>query len=553
MKNKKNRFFELLILISFFCFSCTKYKSSDIILQIGQYKLSVSEYEKFKNTNNEKLSIKQLGEKLINDGYILAYSIDNSYDTINILSKKLEYAVYNYASKVDGFVWNKIVKPNLTIKPDIIKDANNKRSFEYSLEILYYPNKESVSRFINPNVKIESEKDFYLLKESASIAKEVGFFQIRDRYPFHPLGAYTNNIINLKKGAVFGPLETLSGYYVVHIAGVEKTKEQSYDETKSEIEKILTQTLTEKYIWESQTEIFSKANVKYNQDAISEFASNYNEAKREWTGKNTNTELMKYVFQKSVRSYTVADLLEYIRCAPITYGSMSDKNVIKECLQNYIQYVYLYDEAKALQINTDEDFLLFKKQYQEKLFIQYYNEQKIAPNAIASDSECKAYYNENIDKFKKFESAIVSVFKFNNYPSASAARPYITNQFKEKTININSKLTEIAGLISVKKNLEIHLSDTAHNGIVIHTISDLNEGDLSFPLTINEEFWDVYLTSKRGNDLMPFKYAQIEIKEILFSEKYRKIHELLVAELKTKYALKINHLEDYNHEARKSR
>lgn len=75
--------------------SCSGYKSNDTLLQIGDYKLTVADYEYMRNENDKraKLTDADLEKKIINDGYLCAYALDNNYDTIVSLKKKLDYDI----------------------------------------------------------------------------------------------------------------------------------------------------------------------------------------------------------------------------------------------------------------------------------------------------------------------------------------------------------------------------------------------------------------------------------------------------------------------------
>jgi len=95
----------LLIITSL---GCNTNSVEDTVLQIGGYKLTTTELElKRQNDRYKPLGKQELEDRLIEEGCILAFALDNKYDTITTLNKLLEYASKSFAARVDGFVWNK--------------------------------------------------------------------------------------------------------------------------------------------------------------------------------------------------------------------------------------------------------------------------------------------------------------------------------------------------------------------------------------------------------------------------------------------------------------
>jgi parvulin-like peptidyl-prolyl isomerase len=515
-------------------------------LQTGSFKYTVADFELLKSRFKHMPVNTQLENELTDNAYILAYAIENRFDTISFLSKKLMYGTRLYSSEKDGYVWNRKIKPLLTVSSRDIKDVCDKRTTEYTFEAVFFPNATSLTKFLTPGFKIETEKEFDAIKQRVSPTSEINFVNFRGSYPFYPLGIYTDKIFNAKKGDVWGPLETLNGYYVVHVANIESIKQPAYEEKKATIEKELIDGLTEKYIWERRKEVLSKANPKMYDSAITEMASKCIVKKREWPGIDKDMVLMDYKFQGKSHSYSAADFIEFTHCEPIFFGSLTDANDVKEMLKNFLMDIYLFDEAKKMNAETDKEFLLFKKYYQNKLFVQYYYEQHIIPQSEVTAEEVLRHYNENRDNLKKFETAIVSIYKFKDSQSAIGGLGKIMEHYQQNIANSLSKTAIPEKLSSVAENVEIRLSDTTNNLFLINAISNANTGQVLMPLEINGEFWIVYISQKNGNALFPYKYAKVEIERMLSEKRTKKTYDYLLAKLKAKYPLEVNHLKEYN-------
>jgi len=121
---------------------CQMKPADEVVLEIGGYMLRSTELDYLTAIDTYKaLSPTQLQDRLLEEGKILAYAIDQKYDTITILQKQLHYASRYYASKVNGYVWNKKVKPLLHIGENDIQKVfldrypdhhSNARADDYS-------------------------------------------------------------------------------------------------------------------------------------------------------------------------------------------------------------------------------------------------------------------------------------------------------------------------------------------------------------------------------------------------------------------------------------
>src|SRR5690606_25800008 len=89
-------FFIILLFIS-----CADNQKQSVVLEIGKYVLTASDFKAIiKGESYKLLNSGELERKLIEEGRILAYAKDNRFDTIGILKKQLVYAERYYASKV---------------------------------------------------------------------------------------------------------------------------------------------------------------------------------------------------------------------------------------------------------------------------------------------------------------------------------------------------------------------------------------------------------------------------------------------------------------------
>lgn len=109
------QFVKTLVFLAVIVYGCNNpVDKQDTLLKIGAYTLSAADYTLVRNgVQYKNLDDEQLQDRLVAEGRILAYALEHRFDTIDLLEKQLLYAMRYYASSVDGYVWDKKVKPLL--------------------------------------------------------------------------------------------------------------------------------------------------------------------------------------------------------------------------------------------------------------------------------------------------------------------------------------------------------------------------------------------------------------------------------------------------------
>lgn len=562
---KKNRI-KLLLPLVMLLIGCVK--DNNILLQAGKYTFTKLDYTLLNvRTNNEYTNPQQL-DKLIDNAYILAFALDNRYDTIKILSKKLFYGMRLYSAEVNGYVWNKKVKPYLKISDEELKTAYKKRSVQYTFESIFFPDASTMEKYIKAGSNIKNEKDFLDLKKRLAKTKEITCSTFTSIYPFNQLSAYSEQIIKAKKGEVFQPIAASRGNYILRIVDIQNANQRTFAEEKPFIEKQLLNMLSEKYIKEREKEIVNKARPVIYDKEILYMTSRFDSKTRQWSDVNNNRVLMNYQFEGKTQFFTAGDLKEYLACIPLFIGSPSKAIDMKRLLYSFLMDIYLYDEAKKMNAETDEEFIAFKRYYQNKLFVRYCNEQYVSPKMKVTYAEVQRYYDENKRSLNGFESATVSIYKFND--EQSAFNGYVTiknltgkdNQNQGTPVALSNfnhpnkqnqsfagdgtqQLSNLPGIKSVSSAVLINAADTTFDANLIIAINQSTVGQTLMPLKIKDEFYVAIIKNKIGIATLPFKYAKNILEKMLPQKKAMEVHDSLIKVLKAKYPLKTNNLKEY--------
>lgn len=546
----KNKFMKIILLILFMLIGigCSQYKKDDILLQIGNYKLTVEDYEFARNSDKyNKKSNEYLCDLLAEEGQIIAFALEHKYDTIEILNKQLDYAMSYYASKVDGYVWNKKVKPLLKVPEDDVQEAYHMRSYEYKLNLIYFSDEVALQKFYRNDRPLMSENDFLSVQAKTSSDLSVKSYSCFMYYPFCPFELYASEILEAKIGDVLGPVETLNGYYMIHVESIKKVLSKSYEQEKDVIRQELLNSLKGKYIWESQQQIIHDTNPKIYEDAINKVASTVNIEEQEWLGLNRDLILMEYNLGETHQYYTVADLIEFIHCQPMFSGSLSRPDDIRKMLKTYLINISLFAKAQQMKMEDDKEFQDFKRRCQYNILLYYYKQKNVYPKILIQDRAIKDYYQKHQDDLRCFESASIISYSFKDLDDALKGRMQVLSELgKLKDVEI---VKEENNLFAKIEKVDIEVKNNNNDKSLIDLISRLNIGQLSTPFKVGNEYRVIQLSSKCGIVTKPFEYAKDEIKQILSSIKEQEIVFQQVQELKTLYPLIINRIEEYSKEA----
>src|SRR5690606_40646869 len=124
------------------------------------------------------------------------------------------YASRTYASRVDGFVWNKKVKPLLQIGEEQLRKAYAQMGNEYIFEIVELADSSLLQRHACLLANFE------LLRDRALTDKSLGVFTVRTQFPYSPFDRYAEQISNANQGDIVGPFETQDGYFLAQVISV---------------------------------------------------------------------------------------------------------------------------------------------------------------------------------------------------------------------------------------------------------------------------------------------------------------------------------------------
>jgi len=527
--------------------SCSGYKSNDTLLQIGDYKLTVVDYEYMRTENDKraKLSDADLEKKIIDEGYVCAYALDAKYDTIPFLKKKLDYAIRYYSASQDGYMWNKKYKSRVVTSESQLQDAYEKQKQEYNIEFINFPNKELLDKYFSSNLTIQSSSDFISIKSKIDSKSGIYSNSIYQRYPFNLPGLDYNKVAQSKQGDAWGPVQTPEGYFIYCLVNVRNTFKVPYNNIKPNLQKLLEHQLAQKYNNELHKEILQKTKPEMFDDVINYMLTACDMKARKWKNVDKSRVLMNYSIDGEIKTFTIADFIEFVENEPLFFGSLSQLSGIKGMLESNIFDIYLYNEALKIDMLKDPEFGTFKKNRQFKIYTQYYKETKVKPMVVVTDSESRKFYNQNKEKFKASGSYEVLIYKFKDIQTANNCMLPIGVRYAQKTVP--QEIQDRAKSIKIPEPTPstFNINDKTCPVNVKSSLARLKPGQVSMPIQVNNEYWIIYIKSKGDLILLPYEDVKTEIAAMLPETLINQILEQQINKLKLYYKIKTNKIDKY--------
>ncbi|ADQ80901.1 hypothetical protein Palpr_2772 [Paludibacter propionicigenes WB4] len=527
--------------------SCTGYGSNDTLLQIGDYKVTVADYEYMRNENNEryKLTDADLKKKIIDEGYINAYALENKYDTIASLKTRLDYAIRFYAAVQDGYMWNKKYKQALVVSETQLREAYEKQKLEYNIEFILFPDKGLLDKYCSSHSAGLSSSDFNSIKSRIGSKSGVYSSSTYQRYPFNLPGLDYDKLIQCKKGDVWGPVQTPEGYFIYRMVESRNTFKVPYNTLKPNLQKILEHKLAQKYDNERKKEVLQKAKPVMSDETINYMLSVCDMKARKWNYVDRSKVLMNYSLDGKTKAFTIADFIGFVENEPLFFGSLTQLSGIKGMLESNILDIYLYSEALKIGMLNDPEFLTFKRNRQFKIYTQHYKETNVIPKVVVTEAESRKFYNQNIDKFKTFGSCEVLIYKFKDSQTAGNSMPPIAVRYTQKPVP--QEIQDRAKSIKIPEPTPatLKISDKTLSANIKSAIIRLMPTQVSMPIQMNNGYWVIYLKSKSDLIIIPYEEVKSEIAAKLPEILSNQILEQQISKLKLSYKIKTDKIDDY--------
>lgn len=500
--------------------------NEDIVLEIGGFSMSHDEYnyqiEKLKKSTKQD-SI-QSHKQLIDEAYILAFAKQNRFDTVAELKKRLEYAMKFYISQVDGYLWNKTIKPKIEITNLMSQEAYQRKKQNYQFEIIHL-------RDTSISVKQYNTIDMRKFDKLKKISLPDKFYTLTLSYPFLPYGAFTDELDHAKINDIIGPFQTDQGTYIMRVGNTLSTTVPPFNEIQNTIHQELTMKMIQKYVWQSVQRIKSETSPIYYEAAISDICNQYDEFAKDWNSQVDSLLLLEYTLHKQKKHLRGKDFREFIRYQPMFIGSLKNEGDVKKIIESYLINQYLYDETQKLSPDSDPQYVLFKDWLKNQFYLKYFKEKHVDANIDIQESAIARYYESRKDSLKTFERADITIYQFKTLSEAMS--------YKQQRYGPNNQLEK--RLEPTKQHLTFHRNGkNTYDTSIEQNIEGLKLSALSNPIKINDQYCLLEIKDTVGAVYIAYDQIKEKLRQELYLEKEKKVYTKQLENLKSLYKIKIN-------------
>lgn len=541
----------LYLLLACFCWTCTNTNNriyDNIVLKTPDIKITEYEFEKnltvfkesFQIQNNvqpEKKDIEQWIDDFINSVYFLQDAYVKGYFNSEI-DQRTEGMAYTVVSQPDGLLVQELLK-KIHIKNKEIRLAKKRCSRKIHVEYLKFlnPDYDSVLNFIGAN-QLTDSNSFRETAKKCLGHKDIIHDEIVLTWPFQKLWEYQEYLYNLKKGDVTPVLSFYNGYHVICIKDILiSLPELPSGELKKKLANELKKQKEEKIKLDFQKDILQDTKISYNSITI--------ESMKNVLSHNQGFEIDKRRFKDflslNVMTFnagnkkievTMEDFIDFNNHLPIRDEIKTPAHLVY-CLQSMALKKHIYKKACDMGITSKKRFLSDKENYREKLVSYTYEMDEFMKGTKATNEEIIERYNRQDKKrFIQASNATVSIFVFENYDEAMAAKYNIDAKGIDSIKN-----SDLHGIRDFYLHKKLEYESCNYPQPVKTAMFNLAINQVSDPIPFEDMYFVAIKESEYGSRVKRVNEVWGTMMKEIAEEKYLTNKAQRLTELKEKYSL----------------
>jgi hypothetical protein len=540
----------ITLLFLFLSFACKRNEiDKTIVLKIGNFEVTKYELERNKNRelsndgtdtaeikNPKKIAIWE--KNYIERCIVAAEAFRKSYDTIGDIQKKLRIVGDEMMVQKYGYLWDKLVKPQVDSIRELDKIKINKRKKLYYFDLIACYSLDSLLKVTNNDTVLKNKDDFSRLKKKIPHNKFFETHYVSIQWPFSYFWHYNDYLYKMKEGEVSKLLSLPTNYiflYLDHIENVDLSEKEN-ENLKMELQIGFLQESEEKEAREIQDQCQPSYN-ELNIDTIIDFINAGNsifEFKKD-------LELVKFNLDHQRTSIYFKEFLENYSNM-LMQTEIKDKASLAAGISDFCSQKYLVAKGRRLGLYDTDKFKLDRKNFLNNLLYSYYLQKDIYDRIKIDSSEILNYYHENINSFEKPRYITIDMFMFNNMADAFKNKRIISKQMQD---NLHRKavdtavITDLCGYLpEVKFDL-----DNRKDGLdaFYKSLEYAQMNTLSYtPIQYNGKYVLIYKRKEEEKYTRKFRDVYKEVDGKLIGMKADEMISNLIKELNSKYKLEIN-------------
>ncbi|MGD2034278.1 MAG: hypothetical protein PVF73_04425 [Bacteroidales bacterium] len=439
-----------LIILIIFCISCQNKNSDQIILEIGELKVTGLEFDLnkkkfFDKKKNKYIEYSKWKSDYIDRCFIICDALHKGYDTLSSINQRVNSVARFMMVQKYGPLWKKIASPTVDTFKIVTKNKIRLRENLYYFDIIRIDNKEILTNLGLQEAPLNDPGEFNGLKSKAAFSKGVSSYYTSLQWPFRGFWEVKEDLVRLTEGQISKLLYSDNKYYYFYLDKIEKVplseKDINYLSTELQlaIEKEIDDHLGKKAIKECKLDIDSNSINKM----LSLLESGIGIMKQE-----EDRHLMTYYLNNFKKEVYLSDFQDYYRHYPLR-RVLKDSSTFYETISQYFFDDYLWSMADSLGLPDVDTFQIQRKAYFNKLVFREYLKKELFDSIKIDSLRVTEYYKNHFKEFtepkainahilftKKFSEIPMIKKTLNDYFSSDQSLDNMNNSFRSKFYDV---------------------------------------------------------------------------------------------------------------------
>jgi hypothetical protein len=291
---------------------------------------------------------------------------------------------------------------------------------------------------------------------------------------------------------------------------------------------------------DKRKKIFQKTHIAIDENAVDKLSGNLLANNSQFNDESLKLVLMRFFINDSAIIYTGRDYWDYVHYFPYVNSGYAQKEVIDDNLKDHVIRQYLYCVADSIGILKDIKFCLDKRIFVNKQLRYYYDITEFQKYISVTDKELSDYYEQNKATYKSHKVSVLSILTFRNEEAAITNRNAVSDIISRGRYFALNDTSLLKGLLSYQPNLRIENNSRSFPPELINNIFSLPENQLSTPFNYNNNYLLFFVTKREGAAIHEFSEVKDQIKTKLINDKFNKLRNQRVLDLKKKYTITVN-------------
>lgn len=536
------RRYPLLFLVLFLALSGCGKKGEKIIAQVGDHRVTLSEFEKrwekglqteFSSRQQELEIRRKTLDLIIDDKLMIIGAYEEKINESPDVKRQLEEGKPRILLQI---LYQKEIKDKVKVSKAEVKRHYDKLEFEVKARHILVKTEEEAKK-----IKEELDKgaDFaQLAKEKSTDPRtkdkggDLGFFNWGKM-----VGPFQEVAFKLKPGEVSEPVKSQFGWHIIKVEERREAKREPFDKLKSRLESELRGSKERERVKEYLDQVKERANLDFVPKALKLVISKAKEEKGkiEFTDEEKKTVLLRY----KGGEWTLGRFAdELAKAGPFRRPKFEKEEDVRNFTEMVlIQGELLIDAANREGIESTSEFKKAIRESKEGILLTKMQREFLPKDVTVSEEEIEDYYQSHQDRFKIAPQVNLREIQVKTEEEADEFLKRVKRGASFKSLAEEKSLRKFAA----KKGGEMGYFEERRYPELFRAAWGLKKGQLAGPIKTRGNNWSIIkLIDKKKGKIRPLDEVKSQAKNQALVEKMKKVKAEWLENMRKKVKITID-------------